>query len=93
LGAGFTIKLLCKDHIGTLRAIDPKTGGVAREYKNLTVPQLRAPKTPRTGKPNITETTTKAHVSAILQKMKGCSRMQTVTFASRLQLGKAQMSF
>ena len=34
LGAGFTIKPLFEDHIGSLRAIDPKTGKVAWEIKN-----------------------------------------------------------
>lgn len=34
LGAGFTIKPLFEDHIGSLRAIDPKTGKVAWEVKN-----------------------------------------------------------
>ena len=35
LGAGFTIKPLFEDHIGSLRAIDPKTGKVAWEVKNV----------------------------------------------------------
>ena len=34
LGAGFTIRPLFDDHIGSLRAIDPKTGKVAWEVKN-----------------------------------------------------------
>jgi alcohol dehydrogenase (cytochrome c) len=34
LGAGFTIKTVADDHIGALRAIDPKTGKVAWEVKN-----------------------------------------------------------
>ncbi|URW76344.1 methanol/ethanol family PQQ-dependent dehydrogenase [Sphingomonas donggukensis] len=34
LGAGFTIKPLYDDHIGVLRAMDPKTGKIAWEYKN-----------------------------------------------------------
>ena len=34
LGAGFTITPLFDDHIGSLRAIDPKTGKVAWEVKN-----------------------------------------------------------
>lgn len=34
LGAGFTIKPLYNDHIGALRAIDPKTGRIVWEYKN-----------------------------------------------------------
>ncbi|MFD1786486.1 methanol/ethanol family PQQ-dependent dehydrogenase [Sphingomonas floccifaciens] len=34
LGAGFTIKPLYEDHIGVLRAMDPKTGKIAWEYKN-----------------------------------------------------------
>jgi len=34
LGAGFTIKTLNDDYIGSLRAIDPKTGKIAWEVKN-----------------------------------------------------------
>ena len=34
LGAGFTIKAISDDHIGALRAIDPKTGKIMWEYKN-----------------------------------------------------------
>jgi alcohol dehydrogenase (cytochrome c) len=34
LGAGFTIKPIAEDHIGALRAIDPKTGKIMWEYKN-----------------------------------------------------------
>ena len=34
LGAGFTIKPIFDDHIGALRAIDPKTGKIVWEYKN-----------------------------------------------------------
>ena len=34
LGAGFTIKPLYDDYIGSLRAIDPKTGKIAWEVKN-----------------------------------------------------------
>jgi alcohol dehydrogenase (cytochrome c) len=34
LGAGFTIKPIAEDHIGALRAMDPKTGKVVWEYKN-----------------------------------------------------------
>jgi alcohol dehydrogenase (cytochrome c) len=34
LGAGFTIKTINDDYIGALRAIDPKTGKIAWEYKN-----------------------------------------------------------
>lgn len=34
LGAGFTIKSLYDDHIGVLRAIDPKTGEIVWNYKN-----------------------------------------------------------
>ncbi len=34
LGAGFTIKPLFEDHIGSLRAINPKTGKVEWEVKN-----------------------------------------------------------
>jgi alcohol dehydrogenase (cytochrome c) len=34
LGAGFTIKPLYEDHIGVLRAIDPKTGKIVWEQNN-----------------------------------------------------------
>lgn len=34
LGAGFTIKSIADDHIGALRAMDPKTGKILWEYKN-----------------------------------------------------------
>ncbi|MEC9435485.1 MAG: PQQ-dependent methanol/ethanol family dehydrogenase [Pseudomonadota bacterium] len=34
LGAGFTIKPLYEDHIGSLKAMDPATGEVKWEYKN-----------------------------------------------------------
>jgi alcohol dehydrogenase (cytochrome c) len=34
LGAGFTIKSIAEDHIGALRAMDPKTGKIMWEYKN-----------------------------------------------------------
>lgn len=34
LGAGFTIKPLFEDYIGSLKAIDPNTGAVKWEYKN-----------------------------------------------------------
>ena len=34
LGAGFTIKPLYPDHIGVLRAVDPKAGKIVWEYKN-----------------------------------------------------------
>ncbi|WP_066766034.1 methanol/ethanol family PQQ-dependent dehydrogenase [Sphingobium sp. CCH11-B1] len=34
LGAGFTIKPIAEDHIGVLRAMDPKTGKIMWEYKN-----------------------------------------------------------
>ena len=34
LGAGFTIKPLYQDHIGVLRAVDPKTGRIVWEYNN-----------------------------------------------------------
>lgn len=34
LGAGFTIKPLFKDYIGSLKAIDPNDGSVKWEYKN-----------------------------------------------------------
>ncbi|MBL8573237.1 MAG: PQQ-dependent methanol/ethanol family dehydrogenase [Hyphomicrobiaceae bacterium] len=34
LGAGFTIKPLFEDYVGSLKAIDPATGAVKWEYKN-----------------------------------------------------------
>ncbi|MDE2411529.1 MAG: methanol/ethanol family PQQ-dependent dehydrogenase [Sphingomonadales bacterium] len=34
LGAGFTIKPIAEDHIGALRAMDPRTGKIVWEYKN-----------------------------------------------------------
>lgn len=34
LGASFTIKPIAEDHIGALRAMDPKTGKIVWEYKN-----------------------------------------------------------
>ncbi|RVQ66085.1 PQQ-dependent dehydrogenase, methanol/ethanol family [Croceicoccus ponticola] len=34
LGAGFTIKPIADDHIGALRAMNPKTGKIVWEYKN-----------------------------------------------------------
>ncbi len=34
LGAGFTIKPVFDDHIGSLKAIDPASGKVVWEYKN-----------------------------------------------------------
>ena len=34
MGAGFTIKPLYEDHIGSLKALDPSTGEIKWEYKN-----------------------------------------------------------
>ena len=34
LGAGFTIKPVFEDHIGSLKALDPATGKIVWEYKN-----------------------------------------------------------
>ena len=34
LGSGFTIKSVFEDHIGSLKAVDPKTGKTVWEYKN-----------------------------------------------------------
>ena len=34
LGAGFTIKPIFEDHIGSLKAVDPATGEIKWEYKN-----------------------------------------------------------
>ena len=48
LGAGFTIKPLFEDYIGSLKAIDPRTGNIKWEYRNnsplwggvMTTPEL-----------------------------------------------------
>ncbi len=34
LGSGFTIKPIFDDHIGSLKAVDPKSGDIVWEYKN-----------------------------------------------------------
>jgi Response regulator containing a CheY-like receiver domain and an HTH DNA-binding domain len=79
-------------------AEDEETAEIARRLSTLTVQQLRVLEMLGTGKLNkeiayelsITETTVKAHVSAILQKLKVYSRTQAVVFANRLQLEKAR---
>ena len=77
---------------------DEETAEIARRLSTLTAQQLRVLEMLGTGKLNkeiafelsITETTVKAHVSAILQKLKVYSRTQAVVFANRLQLEKAR---
>ncbi|QCO14652.1 DNA-binding response regulator [Azospirillum brasilense] len=79
-------------------AEDEETAEIARRLSTLTAQQLRVLEMLGTGKLNkeiayelsITETTVKAHVSAILQKLKVYSRTQAVVFANRLQLEKAR---
>jgi DNA-binding NarL/FixJ family response regulator len=75
---------------------DPRSdeeADVARRIATLTAQQLRVLELLGTGKLNkeiayelnIAETTVKAHVSAILQKLKVYSRTQAVVFASKLK--------
>ncbi|MBP2293015.1 response regulator [Azospirillum rugosum] len=79
-------------------AEDDETAEIARRLSTLTAQQLRVLEMLGTGKLNkeiayelnITETTVKAHVSAILQKLKVYSRTQAVVFANRLQLERAR---
>ena len=81
-----------------VEAEDEETAEIARRLSTLTAQQLRVLEMLGTGKLNkeiafelsITETTVKAHVSAILQKLKVYSRTQAVVFANRLQLEKAR---
>ena len=71
---------------------------IARRIATLTAQQLRVLEMLGTGKLNkeiafelnIAETTVKAHVSAILQKLKVYSRTQAVVFASRLHFDSFQ---
>jgi len=71
---------------------------IARRIATLTAQQLRVLEMLGTGKLNkeiayelnIAETTVKAHVSAILQKLKVYSRTQAVVFAGRLNFDKFQ---
>jgi alcohol dehydrogenase (cytochrome c) len=35
LGSGFTIKTVNEDYIGAMRAVDPKTGKIVWEQKNV----------------------------------------------------------
>lgn len=75
---------------------DTEAAEIARRLASLTPQQLRVLELLGTGKLNkeiafeltIAETTVKAHVSAILQKLKVYSRTQAVVFASRLQIGQ-----
>ncbi|AWK89695.1 response regulator [Azospirillum thermophilum] len=78
------------------QADDPETAEIARRIATLTAQQLRVLELLGTGKLNkeiafdlnITETTVKAHVSAILQKLKVYSRTQAVVIANRVLAGR-----
>ncbi|ALG72285.1 transcriptional regulator [Azospirillum thiophilum] len=78
------------DGAGTVE--DAETAEIARRIATLTAQQLRVLELLGTGKLNkeiafdlsITETTVKAHVSAILQKLKVYSRTQAVVIANRV---------
>lgn len=77
-------------------AEDAETADIARRIASLTAQQLRVLELLGTGKLNkeiafdlsITETTVKAHVSAILQKLKVYSRTQAVVIANRVLADK-----
>ena len=77
---------------GVDEAEDAETAEIARRIATLTAQQLRVLELLGTGKLNkeiafdlsITETTVKAHVSAILQKLKVYSRTQAVVIANRV---------
>lgn len=77
-------------------AEDAETADIARRIATLTAQQLRVLELLGTGKLNkeiafdlsITETTVKAHVSAILQKLKVYSRTQAVVIANRVLADK-----
>lgn len=72
--------------------INEEAAEIARRLQSLTQQQMRVLEMLGTGKLNkqiafelsITETTVKAHVSAILQKLKVCSRTQAVVLANKL---------
>jgi DNA-binding NarL/FixJ family response regulator len=72
--------------------VDEESADIARRLLSLTQQQMRVLEMLGTGKLNkqiafelsITETTVKAHVSAILQKLKVCSRTQAVVLANKL---------
>lgn len=80
---------------------EDETAEIARRVSTLTPQQLRVLEMLGTGKLNkeiafdldITETTVKAHVSAILQKLKVYSRTQAVVVASRLHLDRLGRGF
>lgn len=82
-------------------AASGETAEIARRLATLTPQQMRVLEMLGTGKLNkeiayelsITETTVKAHVSAILQKLKVYSRTQAVVFANRLHMDQARSSF
>lgn len=83
---------LDEDDEGEISIEDEEAAEVARRLQTLTQQQMRVLEMLSTGKLNkqiayelsITETTVKAHVSAILQKLKVCSRTQAVVLASKM---------
>ena len=80
---------------------DGEMAEIARRLATLTPQQMRVLEMLGTGKLNkeiafelsITETTVKAHVSAILQKLKVYSRTQAVVFANRLRQDQTRTGF
>ncbi|WP_029009210.1 response regulator transcription factor [Azospirillum halopraeferens] len=80
---------------------DAGAGEIAQRLASLTPQQMRVLELLGTGKLNkeiafdlgIAETTVKAHVSAILQKLKVYSRTQAVIFAGRMQIGQPRDGF
>lgn len=80
---------------------DAEAAEIARRLATLTAQQMRVLEMLGTGKLNkeiafdlkITETTVKAHVSAILQKLKVYSRTQAVVFANRLTQDRSRLGY
>jgi DNA-binding NarL/FixJ family response regulator len=89
---------MAKDDAATGADSRNEDAEIARRIATLTAQQLRVLEMLGTGKLNkeiafelnIAETTVKAHVSAILQKLKVYSRTQAVVFASRLHFDSFQ---
>jgi DNA-binding NarL/FixJ family response regulator len=89
---------MAKDDAATAAGGRDEDAEIARRIATLTAQQLRVLEMLGTGKLNkeiafelnIAETTVKAHVSAILQKLKVYSRTQAVVFASRLHFDSFQ---
>ena len=89
---------MAKDDAATGAGSRDEDAEIARRIATLTAQQLRVLEMLGTGKLNkeiafelnIAETTVKAHVSAILQKLKVYSRTQAVVFASRLHFDSFQ---